>query len=65
MVVEIGLVHPPIGMNIYIINSLAKDVPLKETFRGVIPFLISDLLRILLLLFFPVVALFLVHATSR
>ncbi|MEA3390882.1 MAG: TRAP transporter large permease [Pseudomonadota bacterium] len=65
MVVEIGLVHPPIGMNIYIINSLAKDVPLKETFKGVIPFLISDLLRILLLFFFPVVALFLVHATSR
>ena len=51
MVVEIGLVHPPIGMNIYIINSLAKDVPLKETFRVWIPFLISDLLRILLFIF--------------
>ncbi len=62
MVVEIGLVHPPVGMNIYIINRLAKDVPATETFRGVLPFLASDLLRILLLVFFPALALVLVHA---
>jgi tripartite ATP-independent transporter DctM subunit len=61
MVVEIGLVHPPVGMNIYIINSLAKVVPLKETFKGVVPFLISDLFRIVLLVFFPIVSLYLVH----
>lgn len=61
MVVEIGLVHPPVGMNVYIINRLAKDVPLVETFKGVVPFLISDLLRIILLLAFPSVALVLVH----
>ncbi len=42
MVVEIGLVHPPVGLNVYIINRLAKDVPLTETFKGVIPFLVSD-----------------------
>jgi TRAP-type C4-dicarboxylate transport system permease large subunit len=62
MVVEIGLVHPPVGMNIYIINRLAKDVPVLETFKGVMPFLASDLLRILLLVFFPALSLFLVHA---
>jgi len=61
MVVEIGLVHPPVGMNIYIINSMAKDTPLTETFKGVLPFLASDLARITLLLFFPVISLFLVH----
>lgn len=61
MVVEIGLVHPPVGMNIYIINRIAKDVPVMETFKGVLPFLASDLVRILLLVFFPVVSLFLVH----
>ncbi|HJV85409.1 MAG TPA: TRAP transporter large permease [Noviherbaspirillum sp.] len=61
MVVEIGLVHPPVGMNIYIINNLAKDVPLTHTFKGVMPFLASDLVRILLLLFFPVLALYAVH----
>ena len=61
-VVEIGLVHPPVGMNVYIINRLARDVPLVETFKGVIPFLLSDLVRILLLLFVPGISLFLVHA---
>ncbi|MBU0751029.1 MAG: TRAP transporter large permease [Gammaproteobacteria bacterium] len=61
MVVEIGLIHPPVGMNVYIINRLARDVPLLETFKGVIPFLVSDLLRIVLLLFFPGISLYLVH----
>jgi C4-dicarboxylate transporter DctM subunit len=62
MVVEIGLVHPPVGMNVYIINRLAKDVPLTDTFKGVVPFLLSDLLRITLLLLFPGIALWLVRA---
>ncbi|WP_077036579.1 TRAP transporter large permease [Pelomonas sp. KK5] len=62
MVVEIGLVHPPVGMNVYIINRLARDVPLSETFKGVMPFLASDLLRIALLLAFPSIALVLVHS---
>jgi tripartite ATP-independent transporter DctM subunit len=61
MVVEIGLVHPPVGMNVYIINRLAKDVPLIETFKGVVPFLLSDLVRIVLLLLFPGLALGLVR----
>jgi C4-dicarboxylate transporter DctM subunit len=62
MVVEIGLVHPPVGMNVYIINRLARDVPLAETFKGVLPFLASDFLRIGLLLFFPAISLWLVRA---
>jgi tripartite ATP-independent transporter DctM subunit len=61
MVVEIGLVHPPVGMNVYIINRLAKDVPLVETFKGVVPFLLSDLLRIILLVAFPGISLLLVR----
>lgn len=61
MVVEIGLVHPPVGMNIYIINRIAKDVPIMETFKGVVPFLLSDLMRIILLVFFPIISLYLVH----
>jgi tripartite ATP-independent transporter DctM subunit len=61
MVVEIGLVHPPVGMNVYIINRLARDVPLTETFKGVIPFLASDFVRIALLLAFPSIALVLVR----
>jgi tripartite ATP-independent transporter DctM subunit len=62
MVVEIGLVHPPVGMNVYIINRLARDVPLTQTFKGVIPFLASDAVRIVLLVSFPVISLYLVHA---
>jgi tripartite ATP-independent transporter DctM subunit len=65
MVVEIGLVHPPVGMNVYIINRLARDVPLVETFKGVVPFLISDGLRIALLLMFPIIPLYLVHAFPK
>ena len=59
-VVEIGLIHPPVGMNIYIINSLAKDVPLMETVKGVLPFLGSDLVRVTLLIAFPSISLWLV-----
>jgi C4-dicarboxylate transporter DctM subunit len=62
MVVEIGLVHPPVGMNVFIINRLAKDVPLTETFKGVMPFLASDLVRIILLLAVPSISLVLVHS---
>ena len=48
-------------MNVYVINRLAVDVPLIETFKGVVPFLISDFLRITLLVFFPIISLYLVH----
>ena len=61
MVVEIGLVHPPVGMNVYIINRLAKDVPLTETFKGVVPFLAADFVRIIVLVMFPGVSLYLVR----
>lgn len=58
MVVEIGLITPPVGMNVFIINSMAKDVPMKETFKFVMPFLASDLLRIAFIVFFPSIVLF-------
>jgi len=61
MVVEIGLITPPVGMNVYIINSMARDVPMAETFRGVAPFLISDAVRVTLLVCFPILSLWLVR----
>jgi C4-dicarboxylate transporter DctM subunit len=64
MVVEIGLIHPPVGLNVYVINSLARDVPMMETFKGVVPFLISDFLRVILLFLFPVISLCLVRLLS-
>jgi tripartite ATP-independent transporter DctM subunit len=61
MVVEIGLVHPPVGMNLFIIQKLAKDVPYIETAKGVMPFLASDFLRIAALVLFPGISLWLVR----
>jgi len=62
MVVEIGLVHPPVGMNLFIIQKLAKDVPYMETAKGVMPFLLSDFIRIGFLIAFPALSLWLVRA---
>jgi C4-dicarboxylate transporter, DctM subunit len=56
-VVQIGLVAPPVGLNVYVVNGLARDVPMSETYRGVLPFLISDGIRVLLLLAFPALSL--------
>ncbi len=56
---EIGFVHPPVGMNIYIIHNIAKDVPLMSIFKGVIPFLLADLLHVAILVAFPASVLFL------
>ena len=61
MVVEIGLITPPVGMNVYIINSLARDVPMGVTFRGIVPFLLADCARVLLLVFVPTLSLLLVN----
>ena len=44
-------------MNVYIINSLARDIPMLDTFRGVVPFLVSDGIRIVLLVAFPIITL--------
>lgn len=56
-VVETGLITPPVGLNVYVINSLAKEVPLGETFKGVMPFVISDFFRLATIVGFPAVAL--------
>ncbi|MGI9422494.1 MAG: TRAP transporter large permease [Hyphomicrobiaceae bacterium] len=59
IVVEMGLITPPVGLNVFVINTLAKDVPMIETFKGVVPFIISDLLRVGLIIAFPIIALLL------
>ena len=60
MVVSFGLLVPPMGLNVYVVNGMARDVPLSESFRGVLPFLVSDFIRIGLILAFPGIALWLV-----
>ncbi len=61
MVVEIGLITPPVGLNVFVINSLAKDVPMIDTFRGVMPFLAADTIRLALVVLVPFVTLYLPH----
>ena len=59
IVVEVGLITPPVGLNVFIINKMAGDVSIAETFKGVLPFLFSDILRVILLFSFPGITLFL------
>ena len=54
---EIGFVHPPIGMNLYVIRGVAPDVPIARIFKGVLPFLAADLVHLVLLILFPVLVL--------
>ena len=54
---EIGFVHPPIGMNLYVIQGVVPDVSISRIFKGVLPFLAADLLHLTLLVVFPVIAL--------
>ena len=61
IVVGIGLTAPPIGLNVFVINSIARDVPIAQTYRGVLPFLVSDILRLTLCTAFPVLSLALVR----
>jgi TRAP-type C4-dicarboxylate transport system permease large subunit len=55
--VELGLITPPVGLNVFIIHGLAEDVPMSETFKGVLPFLCVEILRVLLLIAFPAIVL--------
>jgi TRAP-type C4-dicarboxylate transport system permease large subunit len=62
---EIGFVHPPIGMNLYVIHGIAPDVPLSRIFRGVVPFLIADLFHLLLIILVPASVMFLPDLLAR
>ncbi|GGD44541.1 TRAP transporter large permease subunit [Erythrobacter arachoides] len=56
---EIGFVHPPLGMNLYIMQGVAKDVSISTIFRGVLPFLASDFVHLLMIILFPAMVLWL------
>jgi tripartite ATP-independent transporter DctM subunit len=59
MTVELGLITPPVGMNVFVINTIAREVSLVTIFRGVFPFVMTDILRLILLIVFPAIVLFL------
>jgi TRAP-type C4-dicarboxylate transport system permease large subunit len=59
MTVELGLIHPPVGMNVFVIKSVVKDVNFATIFKGVLPFIVTDLVRLIILIAFPIIALYL------
>ena len=58
-VCEVGVITPPVGMNVYIIHGIAKDIPMSTIFRGIVPFLIADVCHIAMLVAIPQLSLFL------
>ncbi|MFM9886236.1 MAG: TRAP transporter large permease [Burkholderiales bacterium] len=65
VVVEIGLISPPVGMNIFVLRSLLPEVPTATVFRGVVPFLFADCVRLAVLVAFPVISLYLPNLLGR
>ncbi len=59
MTVELGLIHPPVGMNVFVIKTVIKDVSFKTIFAGVLPFIATDIVRLVVLIAFPIIALWL------
>ncbi len=57
IVVEVGLITPPVGMNLFVINAMARDVPMLQTYRGVLPFVVTDIIRTIVLVAFPGITL--------
>ena len=61
LTVELGLITPPMGMNIFVIKAMAPHIKLSAMFKGVAPFIVSDLVRLVLLVAFPAISLALVY----
>src|ERR1700741_2434490 len=59
MTVELGLIHPPVGMNVFVIKSVVQDVSFSTIFAGVLPFVATDIIRLVILISFPMIALWL------
>ncbi|MGM0382859.1 MAG: TRAP transporter large permease subunit, partial [Thermodesulfobacteriota bacterium] len=59
LVTEMGVITPPVGVNVYVVHGIAKDVPLETIFKGVAPFVLALLVCVVILLTFPQIVLFL------
>lgn len=62
MVIEIGMITPPVGINVFVLKSLRPEIPLSTIYKGVLPFLIANIVALFLVLFFPEIALWLPNA---
>jgi TRAP-type C4-dicarboxylate transport system permease large subunit len=59
VVVEIGLISPPVGMNLFVLKTLLPQVSTSTVFRGVLPFMLADCVRLAILVAFPIISLYL------
>jgi TRAP-type C4-dicarboxylate transport system permease large subunit len=62
---ELGMITPPVGINVFVINSIVKDVRITTIYGGVLPFILSDIIRLALLVIFPMIALWLPMTMTR
>nr|WP_274608777.1 TRAP transporter large permease [Vannielia litorea] len=62
MAIELGMITPPVGINVFILHGIDRSIPLKTIFAGIVPFAVADLLRIAIVVLFPALALWLPHA---
>jgi tripartite ATP-independent transporter DctM subunit len=65
LVTEMGVITPPVGVNVYVIKGIAKDVPLETIFKGILPFLVALIVAISILMAFPQIATFLPNLTTH
>ena len=59
VVIELGMIIPPIGINVFVVKGIAKDIPIGSIYRGVMPFVCANLVRLALLVLFPAISLWL------
>eukprot|EP01036_Dinobryon_divergens_P018742 gene18742-25560_t len=59
VVIELGMIIPPIGINVFVVKGIAKDIPIGTIYRGVMPFVCANLVRLALLVLFPAISLWL------
>jgi C4-dicarboxylate transporter DctM subunit len=64
MAAEVGLITPPVGLNLFVINAMSKNVAIGQTYKGILPFVASDIVRIIGLTAFPAISLWLVRLMS-
>jgi TRAP-type C4-dicarboxylate transport system permease large subunit len=65
LVTELGVITPPVGINVYVVNGIAKDVPLEKIFKGAFPFVLTLLAYLVIMIFFPEIALFLPNIAAN
>jgi TRAP-type C4-dicarboxylate transport system permease large subunit len=65
IVVEVGMIHPPLGLNVFVLKSITPDVPLWTIYKGVLPFCAADLIKLVLMVLIPAITLWLPSTMIR